>query len=428
MSTPGFKRSQQKDHVPGPVFPLSKKEQAKEMQATSGEGNMYLQKKLTPYQSGHHSNWDEVAKMAGEVLSTPGETLDSSSRDFFQQSMGHDFSKVRIYTGGKASDSARAINARAYTAGHKIVFNSDYFMPHTLEGDKLLAHELTHVIQQESQEKPVSQITAGHQEYKAEREADLVAEHVISGEPVPSVDHRTNGLTIQGSWLGGLLGGIVGAGAGALIGLAIGGPLGAIVGGLIGLVGGAMIGEKATEKRRSLTSTEKNYAKEIFKDTIDYDKIDITRDSLYAVGAPRTIGNTIHLKSGWSHFEGDTMNLTEAGRLVLIHEMGHVWQYQNGGLAYIPGSLLPQMKAWITGKGRDAAYNWRAAHKEGKPWNKWNAEQQAAAIEDYNILLRRNKASDPTLTLEDISELALLTSYMKNVWERLGAPGSKTRG
>ncbi len=188
------------------------------------------------------------------------------------------------------------------------------------------------------------------------------------------------------------------------------------------LVSGALIGNAATTKERPLTSDEKSYAKEIFQDSIDYSRITITRDSLFAAGAPRTIGNTIHLKSSspWDHFKGDTMELTEKGKLALIHEMGHVWQYQNGGLAYIPESLWAQFKAAIGSGSRGAAYDWRQAHQSGLPWEKWNPEQQAGAIEDYNKALRRSK--DGTATLEDFHDLSTLKPYMEKVRARQGAP------
>lgn len=141
---------------------------------------------------------------------------------------------------------------------------------------------------------------------------------------------------------------------------------------------------------------------------------------MMAAGAPRTIGNTINLKSSWRHFEGDTLVLTKERLETLIHEMGHVWQYQNGGLAYIPLSLWSQLKAALSGKSRNAAYDWKSAHVEGIPWEKWNPEQQASAIEEYNKLLRQS--NDGTATVEEIAELAILTTYMENVWQRRGAP------
>jgi hypothetical protein len=63
---------------------------------------------------------------------------------------GFDFSSVRVHTGSQASDSARAVEAIAYTVGHDVVFGSGTFSPNTIEGRKLLAHELTHIIQQEN--------------------------------------------------------------------------------------------------------------------------------------------------------------------------------------------------------------------------------------------------------------------------------------
>ena len=65
-----------------------------------------------------------------------------------EQRFGHDFSQVRVHTDARAADSARAVNALAYTAHRDIVFGAGQFAPDTLGGRRLLAHELTHVIQQ----------------------------------------------------------------------------------------------------------------------------------------------------------------------------------------------------------------------------------------------------------------------------------------
>lgn len=61
---------------------------------------------------------------------------------------GHDFSKVRIHTGSTAEQSAKDVRAHAYTVGHDIVFGTNQFSPGSLDGKRLLAHELTHVMQQ----------------------------------------------------------------------------------------------------------------------------------------------------------------------------------------------------------------------------------------------------------------------------------------
>ena len=83
-----------------------------------------------------------------EELASAGRPLDSSARAFFEPRFGHDFSDVRVHVGSAAEQSASDLQARAYTAGHDIVFGTGQFAPETPEGRRLLAHELTHVVQQ----------------------------------------------------------------------------------------------------------------------------------------------------------------------------------------------------------------------------------------------------------------------------------------
>jgi len=73
--------------------------------------------------------------------------LDAHTRAFFEPRFGRDFSGVRVHTGEAAASSARAIRARAYAAGEHLVFDSGQYAPHSEQGQKLLAHELTHVVQ-----------------------------------------------------------------------------------------------------------------------------------------------------------------------------------------------------------------------------------------------------------------------------------------
>lgn len=81
-------------------------------------------------------------------LGSSGQALSESSRQFFEPRFGQNFSNVRIHTGSVAAKSAQSINALAYTAGNNIVFNSGQYSPGTESGQRLLAHELTHVVQQ----------------------------------------------------------------------------------------------------------------------------------------------------------------------------------------------------------------------------------------------------------------------------------------
>lgn len=87
-----------------------------------------------------------------KVLRMPGRPLDPVTRGFMEERFGHDFSRVRVYTGTTAERSARAVNARAYTVGNDVIFDAGRFSPRTQEGRRLIAHELTHVVQQHGQD------------------------------------------------------------------------------------------------------------------------------------------------------------------------------------------------------------------------------------------------------------------------------------
>ncbi len=91
-----------------------------------------------------------VPASVGHTLAKSGSPLKSGLRQNMEQRFGHDFSRVRIHTGGTAEQSSQEINAKAYTVGHNIVFNAKEYKPDTSQGQKLIAHELTHVIQQNS--------------------------------------------------------------------------------------------------------------------------------------------------------------------------------------------------------------------------------------------------------------------------------------
>lgn len=84
------------------------------------------------------------------VGSGGGQPLDRTTRAEMEAGFGHDFSDVRIHTGGKAAESARSVQALAYTVGNDIVFGGDSFSPDSSAGKRTLAHELTHVVQQRS--------------------------------------------------------------------------------------------------------------------------------------------------------------------------------------------------------------------------------------------------------------------------------------
>jgi hypothetical protein len=82
------------------------------------------------------------------AVADSGQPLDAAWRREMEQRFGHDFSQVRVHVGAAAEQSARDVNARAYTVGDRVVFGAGEFNPGTRGGRRLLAHELTHVVQQ----------------------------------------------------------------------------------------------------------------------------------------------------------------------------------------------------------------------------------------------------------------------------------------
>ena len=91
---------------------------------------------------------DTAPASVDRVLASPGNPLGPALRQDMEQRFGHDFSQVRVHTGAAAEQSAERVNAEAYTVSNSIVFGPGRYAPATLEGRRLIAHELTHVVQQ----------------------------------------------------------------------------------------------------------------------------------------------------------------------------------------------------------------------------------------------------------------------------------------
>jgi hypothetical protein len=91
---------------------------------------------------------DALPAVVGDVLNQRGSPLDLQARGFFETRFGHDFGHVRVHTGPDASRATSAMAARAWTFGNHIAFGKGMYSPTTREGLELIAHELTHVLQQ----------------------------------------------------------------------------------------------------------------------------------------------------------------------------------------------------------------------------------------------------------------------------------------
>jgi hypothetical protein len=97
---------------------------------------------------GAQSSPDPAA--AWQAAASGGAPLSGDLRAYFEPRFGHDFSGVRVHHDNDAADAARAVQAHAYTIGQDIVFGAGEFQPETAGGKRLLAHELTHVVQQQT--------------------------------------------------------------------------------------------------------------------------------------------------------------------------------------------------------------------------------------------------------------------------------------
>ena len=86
-----------------------------------------------------------------------GQPLSPALRGFFEPRFGHDFSQVHLHQGSRASAAAKAVGARAYTLGRDVVFGQGEYRPESDQGRRLIAHELTHVVQQTGASRPFVQ-------------------------------------------------------------------------------------------------------------------------------------------------------------------------------------------------------------------------------------------------------------------------------
>lgn len=110
-----------------------------------------------------------------DVITSPGRPLEAPTRARFERHFGQDFSRVRVHTDTPATSSARALGALAYTIGSHIVFDAEAYRPTGHDGERLLTHELAHVVQQSAAVPSVADPPIGEPGDQAEQEAAAVA-------------------------------------------------------------------------------------------------------------------------------------------------------------------------------------------------------------------------------------------------------------
>lgn len=170
-----------------------------------------------------------VPSIVHEVLQNSGRPLDATARSFMEPRFGHDFSRIRIHTDERAEEAAEAVNALAYTVGQDIFFGRSQYAPGTGEGKRLLAHELTHTIQQSSsvERSPLVQrqdasatttppavpgqltpdqiadtlynaLDASHDTYNNENALKILQDHAPLGQDIQSSFQKNHQRTLRG--------------------------------------------------------------------------------------------------------------------------------------------------------------------------------------------------------------------------------------
>lgn len=128
-----------------------------------------------------------------------GQSLDSNTQARMSDATGNDFSDVKVHTGPESHALNESLSAKAFTTGHDIFFREGAYDPGSCSGQELLAHELTHVVQQSSGRVGGGggRMTVNAPGDAYEQEADSVAKAVTSTAAAPSLQRQEEGDEVQ---------------------------------------------------------------------------------------------------------------------------------------------------------------------------------------------------------------------------------------
>jgi len=291
------------------------------------------------------------AAIVDDVLASPGHPLDRGARLELENRLGRDFSHVRVHSDAPAAASADAVDAVAYTVGSDVVFAAGQYRPGSPEGRHLLAHELTHVLQQGPA--PAGELTLGSPHDSREHEAEAVSRGTAPAAAVSRStsdrrlvhrQHRAPGpVTVRS-------------------------PVAEETVTVLSDIIAAQVG-------RSLTAAEWALARHVFGDSIDFARVRLIPTDVLEY---RTVGNNIRVPRDFG-IEDEYMAQT------LIHELTHVWQYQHGGTSYLSHSVQTQIAGARRGN-RNFAYAYELA--PGTSFFDFTPEQQASIVENYFSMVR----------------------------------------
>jgi hypothetical protein len=298
-----------------------------------------------------------VPPIVHDVLRSPGQPLDAAPRSFFEPRFGHDFSKVRVHTDGKAAESVRRVEARAYAFGHHIVFAVPSHPLDSAEGARLMAHELTHVVQQSRTSDSEAPLRVGEIGSPSEREADRAADAVLSNQPDPRLTSLAERLIQRDA--------------------APGSETSAT----------SFCGTDG----RLLTPDERSVAEFVFGQSLNPDRICIRESSVMSAGGyVRTVPVSAKDGSLLSIIYVAPGTKNAISKSLLIHELTHCAQYQHG----VPLLVTLPYAIWAHYDYGDEQ-GLLDAIKNKKCFDHFNTEQQADIVKDYYLRVVSNKTTYP---------------------------------
>lgn len=342
-----------------------------------------------------------------------GQALPETTKTFMQSRFGTDFSNIKIHTGNYAAQLSNQLNAQAFTVGNDIYFNSGKFSPSTSQGKKLIAHELTHTIQQNN-----NKVSAQPKVQRSFWSWIKKAAGTVWG-----------GIKKVGQWIGtgakwiwkGLrwLGGqVIDKIAGVFQRIAfwmsqlparVGRLLSTLWKGLktfkpwtlkwwksladidtwkgflkwiltvalqsleIGGLGEAYetIMDLIKFNTRVLSASELKAGKSIFGSSINFDFVRVDIGAVIGPAFSHRAYTSFHTINSWGTESTD----------VMVHELTHVWQYENAGAIYMPQAIHAQK--WGGGYDYGDVANLQLKKTAGEGLLSFNREQQAQIVQDF---------------------------------------------
>jgi len=211
VSQPDDPYEREADHMADRVVRMATPSGIHDKLSVSSDASLKAQRKCAPCeeaeeekvqrkeQSGNDGSPASTPAIIHQTLNSSGQPLDRDTRSFMEERFGYDFKAVRVHDNREAAAAADAIHATAYTVGSDIAFGAGSFNPATQKGRLLLAHELSHVAQQQGAQ-PAAQsdsFSLSSPVDAAEREAAVAAESVLAGRRVALTAQPPAGQTLR---------------------------------------------------------------------------------------------------------------------------------------------------------------------------------------------------------------------------------------